>query len=115
LFDSCCVTHSCFSSSKMNLCKRCLSESRLNLLVINLHFLRIMFDIFAIRMRYRDWVCSWFKWMLMKATWVSLFSIAIDVIRKTSNMLRKQRFCMTTSLFIVLDFLFLSICQTKNS
>ncbi len=49
---SCCVIHSCFSLFEMNLCIRNLSKSLLNLLVIDLHSLRMMFDMFAIRMRY---------------------------------------------------------------
>jgi hypothetical protein len=76
---NCCATHSCFSSFEMSLCIRDFSESLLSLLVIVLHFLRIMFDMFAIRMRYLIWVCSWFRCRSMKTTCVSAFRIEIEV------------------------------------
>jgi hypothetical protein len=112
---NCCVIHSCFSSLEMNLCIRSFSKSLLSLLVIDLHFLRMMFDMFAIRMRYLIWDCNWFKCKSMKATCISIFKIEIEMIRNDSEMLRKQRFCMIASLLIILDFLFLNICQTKTS
>jgi hypothetical protein len=87
---NCCATHSCFSSLEMSLCIRDLSKSLLNLLVINLHSLRMMFDIFAICMRYLIWICSWFRCRSMKATCVSTFKIEIEVIRNDSKMFRKQ-------------------------
>jgi hypothetical protein len=107
---NCCVIHSCFSSLEMSLCIRSLSKSLLNLLVIDLHSLRMMFDMFAIRMQYLIWVYSWFKCKSMKMTCVSAFKIEIEMIRKNSKMLRKQRFCMIANLLIILDFLFLSMC-----
>jgi uncharacterized protein YktB (UPF0637 family) len=55
---NCCMTHSCFNSLEMSLCIRDLSESLLSLLVIDLHSLRMMFDMLAIRMRYLIEVCS---------------------------------------------------------
>jgi hypothetical protein len=112
---NCCVIHSCLSSLEMNLCIRSLSKSLLNLFVIDLHSLRMMFDMFAICMRYLIWVYNWFKCRSMKATCVSTFRIEIEVIRNDSKMLRKQRFCMIASLLIIFDFLFLNMCQTKTS
>jgi hypothetical protein len=112
---SCCVIHSCFSSFEMSLCIRDLSESLLSLLVIDLNSLRMMFDMFAIRMRYLIWVCNWFRCRSMKTTCVSAFRIEIEMIRNDSKMLRRQRFCMIASLLIIFDFLFLSMCQTKTS
>jgi hypothetical protein len=115
LLISRCVTHSCFSSLEMNLCIRNFSKSLLNLLVFNLHSLRIMFDMSAIRIRYLIWICSWFKYRSMKATCVLIFKVEIEMIRNDSKMLRKQRFCITASLLIIFNFLFLSMCQTKTS
>jgi hypothetical protein len=112
---SCCAIHSCFSSLEMSLCIRNLSESLLSLLVIDLHSLRMMFDMSAIRMRYLIWICSWFRCRSMKATYVSAFKIEIEMIRNDSKMLRKQWFYMIASFLIILDFLFLSMCQTKTS
>jgi hypothetical protein len=112
---NCCVIYSCFNSLEMNLCIRDFSKSLLNLLVIDLHSLRIMFDMFAIRMRYLIWICNWFKCKSMKTTYVSVFKIEIEMIRKDSKMLSKQRFCMIANLLIIFDFLFLSMCQTKTS
>jgi hypothetical protein len=107
---NCYATHSCFNSFKMSLCNRNLSKSLLNLLVIDLHSLRMMFDMFAIRIRYLIWICNWFRCKSIKATCVSIFRIEIEMIRKDSKMLRKQRFCMIASLLIIFDFLFLSMC-----
>jgi hypothetical protein len=112
---NCCVIYSCFSSFEMSLCIRSLSKSLLSLLVIDLHSLRMMFDMLAIRMQYLIWICSWFRCKSMRATCVSIFRIEIEMIRNDSKMLRKQRFCMTASLLIILGFLFLSMCQTKTS
>jgi hypothetical protein len=111
----CCVIHSCFSSLEMNLSIRDLSKSLLSLLVIDLHSLRMMFDMSEIRMLYLIWVCNWFRCKSMKATCVSTFRIEIEMIRNDSKIFRKQRFCMTASLLIIFDFLFLSMCQTKTS
>jgi hypothetical protein len=111
----CCAIHSCFSSLEMSLCIRNFSKSLLNLLVIDLHFLRMMFDMSAIRMRYLIWIYSWFKCKLMKTTCVSTFKIEIEMIWNDSKMFRKQRFYMIASLLIIFDFLFLSMCQTKTS
>jgi hypothetical protein len=112
---NCCAIHSCFSSLEMSLCNRNLSESLLNLLVIDLHSLRMMFDMFAIRMRYLIWICSWFRCRSMRATCVSAFRIEIEMTRNDSKMLRRQRFYMIASLLTIFDFLFLSMCQTKTS
>jgi hypothetical protein len=112
---NCCATHLCFSSFEVSLCIRDFSKSLLSLLVIDLHSLRMMFDMFAIRMQYLIWVCSWFKCRSMKTTCVSAFKIEIEMIRNDSKMLFKQWFCMIASLLIILDFLFLSMCQTKTS
>jgi hypothetical protein len=111
---SCCVIHSCFSSFEMSLCIRNFSESLLSLLIIDLHSLRMMFDMLAIRMRYLIWIRSWFRCRSMKTTCVSAFRIEIEIIRNDSKMLRRQRFCMTASLLIILEFLSLSMCQTKT-
>jgi hypothetical protein len=112
---NCCVIHSCFSSLEMSLCIRDLSKSLLSLFVIDLHSLRMMFDMLAICMRYLIWVCSWFKCKSMRTTCVSAFKIEIEMIRNDSKMFRKQRFCMIANLLIIFDFLFLSMCQTKTS
>jgi hypothetical protein len=112
---NCCAIHSCFSSLEMSLCILDFSKSLLSLLVIDLHSLRMMFDIFAICMRYLIWICSWFKCISMKATCVSTLRIEIEVIRNDSKMFRNQWFCMTANLLIIFDFLFLNMCQTKTS
>jgi hypothetical protein len=112
---SCCVIHSCFSSLEMSLCNRDLSKSLLSLLIIDLHSLRMMFDMLAIRMRYLIWVCNWFRCRSMKTTCVSTFKIEIEMTRNDLKMFRKQRFYMITSLLIIFEFLFLSMCQTKTS
>jgi hypothetical protein len=80
------------------------------LLIIDLHSLRIMFDMSMICMRYLICICNWFKCRSMKMTCVSTFRIEIEMIRNDSKMLRKQRFCITASFLIILDFLFLSMC-----
>jgi hypothetical protein len=115
LLINCCVIHSCFSSFEMSLCVRDFSKSLFNLLVIDLHFLRMMFDMFAICIRYVIWICNWFRCKSMKTTCVSVFKIEIEMIRNDLKMLRKQRFCMIARILIILDFLFLSMCQTKTS
>jgi hypothetical protein len=91
-----------------------LSKSLFNLLVIDLHFLRMMFDMSAIRMRYLIWICNWFKCKSMKTTCVSIFKIEIEIIRNNSKMFCKQRFYIIASLLIIFDFLFLSMCQTNT-
>jgi hypothetical protein len=110
-----CVIHSYFNSLEMSLCIWSFLKSLLNLLVIDLHFLRMMFDMSVIRMQYLIWICSWFKCKSMKATCVSTFRIEIEMIRNDSKILRKQRFCITANLLIILDFLFLNMYQTKTS
>jgi hypothetical protein len=112
---NCCVIHSCFSSLEMSLCIRSLSKSLFSLLIIDLHSLRMMFDVFAICMRYLIWICNWFKCKSMKTTCVSTFKIEIEMTRNDSKMLRKQRFCVIANLLIIFDFLFLNMCQTKTS
>jgi hypothetical protein len=86
---NCCVIHSCFSLLEMSLCIRDLSESLLNLLVIDLHSLRIMLDMFVIRMRYLIWVCNWFKCKSIKTTCVLTFRIEIEMIENDSKTFRK--------------------------
>jgi hypothetical protein len=115
LFIHCFAIHSCFNSFEMNLCIWDFSKSLLSLLVIDLHFLWMMFDMSAIRMQYLIWICNWFKCKSMKSTCVSTFKIEIEMIRNDLKMFRKQRFYMTASLLIIFDFLFLSMCQTKTS
>ncbi len=61
LLINCCVTHSCFSSLEVSLCMRNISKSMLSLLVIDLHCLRMMFNMSMIRMRYLIFVCNWFR------------------------------------------------------
>jgi hypothetical protein len=101
---NCCVTHSCFNLFEISLYIRDFSDSLLSLLVINLHSLRMVLDMFVIHMRYLIWICNWFKCKLMKTTCVSTFKIEIEITRNNSKILRKQRFCMIESLLIVLDF-----------
>jgi hypothetical protein len=110
-----CVIRSCFNSLQMNLCIRNFSKSLFNLLVIDLHFLQIMFDMFAICIHYLIWICNWFKFKSMKLMCVSFFKIEIEVIRNDSKMFCEQRFYMIANLLIILDFLFLSMCQIKTS
>jgi hypothetical protein len=112
---NCDAIHSCFSSLEMSLCIRDFSKSLLSLLVLDLHSLRMMFDMFAIRMRYLIWICNWFRCKSMKTTCVSTFKIEIEMIRNDSKMFRKQRLYKIASLLIILDLLFLSMCQKKTS
>jgi hypothetical protein len=99
-----CVIHSCFNSLEMILCIRDLSKSLLNLLVIDLHSLRMMFDMLAICMRYLIWVCSWFRCRSMKTTCVSAFRMKIEMIFET---IRK---CFVNS-----DFVWLRICWLSST
>jgi hypothetical protein len=109
--NNCNFAHARLSSSEISLCVRSRSKFVFNLCVILLHSLRIINDMSSIRIRYRAYVCNWFRCKSMKKTWVSISKIDTSVTRKISKILRKHLFWMTASLLRILVFFVLNVCQ----
>jgi hypothetical protein len=86
------ITYARLSLFEIFRCVRDRSKLVLNLSVILSHSLRIIDDMFSIRIRYRVCVCNWFKCKSMKTICVLISRIETNVTRKVWKILWRHMF-----------------------